>query len=82
MIYGIIGQPGAHIGLLPHEVTEQHVVMDSILLTGDAIAQADGTWFEPNKPDITIDEVENIVAMFPVSYEYVFKQLGFDDITS
>lgn len=77
--YAIPGRAGAYANLHAWEIAG-HIIMDGPPPTFDAVAQVDGTWVTPAEPDLTLGEAENLVALFPVSYGYVLKRLGFGDV--
>lgn len=79
-VYGKVGYSGEYC-MAPHLAAEHGCIeMQSVPPSCDAIAQADGTWFVPPNPDLTLGEVENLVGMFPLSYGYVLEKLGFGDV--
>lgn len=73
------------VGFAEYQRTYRHpgegwVAMSEQQPDATAEAQADGTWLVLPEPDLTVGEAENIVAMFPISYPYVFNVLGFGDV--
>lgn len=74
--YGKLNETGAYANIDPWELSPDYVRMDGPPPSGDATAQADGTWLIPVVPDIPIAEAEAFVADFTAKYPSIGWELA------